>query len=138
MSETFQFKTKALRPGTYVLVLRVRDAAGNGDSRTVSAIPGLRLVSPAVVRVEGPPLLRWTPVRGARYYNLQLSRGSRKILSVWPSRPRYQLKRRWNYGGKVRRLVPGRYRWRVWPGYGPRSKGDYGKQIGPRTFRLVG
>jgi hypothetical protein len=121
----------------YAYEVRVRDAAGNGDSRTVSAIPGLRLVSPAVVRAGRPPLLRWTPVHGARYYNLQLSRGGRKILSVWPSRPRYQLKRRWNYGGKVRRLVPGRYRWRVWPGYGPRSKGDYGKQIGARTFRLV-
>jgi hypothetical protein len=82
-------------------------------------------------------LLRWTPVRGARYYNLQVFRGGRKILSVWPSRPRYKLTSRWSYGGKIRRLVPGRYRWRVWPGYGPRSKGDYGKQIGPRTFTLV-
>ncbi|HYT91532.1 MAG TPA: hypothetical protein VEL76_22655, partial [Gemmataceae bacterium] len=28
-TEQFRFKTEALRPGTYVLVLRVRDAAGN-------------------------------------------------------------------------------------------------------------
>ena len=28
-SETFRFKTESLRPGTYVLMLRVRDAAGN-------------------------------------------------------------------------------------------------------------
>ncbi len=28
-SETFKFKTEALKPGTYVLVLRVKDAAGN-------------------------------------------------------------------------------------------------------------
>lgn len=28
-SETFRFKTEGLRPGTYVVVLRVRDAAGN-------------------------------------------------------------------------------------------------------------
>jgi hypothetical protein len=28
-SETFKFKTEALKPGTYVLVLKVRDAAGN-------------------------------------------------------------------------------------------------------------
>ena len=27
--ETFRFKTEALKPGTYVVVLRVRDAAGN-------------------------------------------------------------------------------------------------------------
>src|SRR5262249_16388841 len=28
-SETFKFKTESLKPGTYVLVLRVKDAAGN-------------------------------------------------------------------------------------------------------------
>jgi hypothetical protein len=31
-TEEFRFKTEALRPGTYVLVLRVRDAAGNVGS----------------------------------------------------------------------------------------------------------
>jgi hypothetical protein len=134
-----RFLDRAVRNGVrYVYELRIGDAAGNRGNRTVSAVPGYRLISPAVVGSKRPPLLRWTPVRGARYYNLQLVRGGRKILSVWPSRPRYQLKRRWTYGGKDRRLVPGRYRWRVWPGFGPRSKGDYGKQIGPRTFRLVG
>jgi hypothetical protein len=129
--------TKVRNGIRYVYELRIGDVAGNGESRTVSAVPGFRLVSPAVMKVRRPPLLRWTPVNGARYYNLQLSRGGRKILSVWPSRARYQLKKRWRYGGKGRRLVPGRYRWRVWPGFGPRSKGDYGKQIGPRTFTLV-
>lgn len=34
-SETFRFRTEALRPGTYVLVLRVRDAAGNVGSGDV-------------------------------------------------------------------------------------------------------
>jgi hypothetical protein len=34
-SEQFRFKTEALRPGTYVLVLRVRDAAGNVGSGDV-------------------------------------------------------------------------------------------------------
>jgi hypothetical protein len=133
-----QFVDTAVRNGVrYIYELRVGDAAGNGRSGTVSAVPGYRLLSPAVVRTKRPPLLRWTPVRGARYYNLQLSRGGRKILSVWPSRARYQLKRRWSYAGKRRRLVPGQYQWRVWPGFGPRAKGDYGKQIGPRTFTLV-
>jgi hypothetical protein len=31
-SETFQFQTEGLKPGTYVVVLRVRDAAGNTGS----------------------------------------------------------------------------------------------------------
>jgi hypothetical protein len=89
------------------------------------------------VRPGLPPLLRWTPVRGARYYNLQLWRRGTQILSVWPARPRYQLKRRWRYGGRSWRLEPGRYRWFVWPGFGPRSKADYGRRIGPGRFRVA-
>ncbi|HKB38076.1 MAG TPA: hypothetical protein VKD72_16635 [Gemmataceae bacterium] len=34
-TETFKFKTEALKPGTYVVVLRVRDAAGNTGSGDV-------------------------------------------------------------------------------------------------------
>jgi hypothetical protein len=34
-TEKFRFKTEALKPGTYVLVLRVRDAAGNTGSGDV-------------------------------------------------------------------------------------------------------
>ncbi|MCC6421066.1 MAG: hypothetical protein IT429_22745 [Gemmataceae bacterium] len=38
-TETFRFRTEALRPGTYVLVLRVRDAAGNiGSGDVVFAV----------------------------------------------------------------------------------------------------
>jgi hypothetical protein len=81
--------------------------------------------------------LRWTRVRRARYYNVQLYRGARKVLSAWPARPRYQIKRRWSYAGKRHRLTPGRYVWYVWPGYGPRSKAKYGDLLGRRPFRLV-
>jgi hypothetical protein len=146
----------------YAYEVRVRDAAGNAGSDTVSAVPtgssagggggggggagpgsptggrgGRRLLAPsngAVVRLGHPPLLRWTPVRGAEYYNVQLFRNGRKILTVWPARSQYQLKRRWTYRGEVRRLVPGKYRWLVWPGFGRRSKADYGRRIGPGTF----
>jgi len=39
-NESFRFKTAALRPGAYVLVLRVTDAAGNvGSSDAVFAVP---------------------------------------------------------------------------------------------------
>ena len=34
-TKTFRFKTEGLKPGTYVLVLRVRDAAGNIGSGDV-------------------------------------------------------------------------------------------------------
>ena len=65
---------------------------------------------------------------------MQLFRDGRKWLTAWPVQPSYQLKMRWTFAGKSRRLTPGRYRWMVWPGYGPRSKADYGKAIGRSTF----
>jgi hypothetical protein len=43
----------------------------------------------AIVRPRRPPRLEWTPVRGARYNNLQLWRNGRKILSTWPAQARY-------------------------------------------------
>jgi hypothetical protein len=100
-----------------------------------------RLLSPAAhatVRTRRPPLLRWTPVRRARYYNVQLFRGDRKVLSVWPVRPRYQIKKRWSRLGTPQRLRRGRYRWYVWPGFGARPKARYGDGIGPRTFTVRG
>jgi hypothetical protein len=43
---------------------------------------------------------------------------------------------RWRFRGKRQRLAPGRYHWIVWPGFGPRSKTNYGKQIGRSTFQV--
>jgi hypothetical protein len=128
----------------YAYQVRVADAAGNASTDTISAVAkavrrGRRLLSPpprSVVTARHPPLLQWTPVRRARYYNVQLFREGRKILSVWPTRARYQLARRWTYGGQRRVLSPGKYRWLVWPGFGPRSKADYGRRIGPGTFEV--
>ena len=101
----------------YSYLVRVRDAAGNASTGTVSAVPtaaatpagieapgqpgspragrrGRRLIAPAgAALTAGEPVrLRWTPVRRARYYNVQLYRAGRKILSAWPTKPRYRLK----------------------------------------------
>jgi hypothetical protein len=123
----------------YVYEVSVTDAAGNGQDDTVAVVPRPHLVSPAALKVfkpAKPPLLRWTPIRRASYYNVQLFRNGRKILSAWPTEASYRLKKRWRYLGQRRRLVPGRYRWVVWPGYGPRSKSDYGTRLGPKSFRV--
>jgi hypothetical protein len=99
------------------------------------------LLSPAAhaaVRTRRPPLLRWMPVRGARYYNVQLFRGARKVLSAWPKRPRYQIKSHWTQLGTRQRLRRGRYRWYVWPGFGARPKARYGDLIGGRAFTVTG
>jgi hypothetical protein len=123
----------------YVYEVRVWDAAGNATDETVAAVPRPHLVSPARLRAlkrGKPPVLKWTPVRRATYYNVQLFRDGKKVLSAWPEKARYQLNKRWTYGGKRRRLVPGKYRWLVFPGYGPRSKSNYGERLGPTAFRI--
>jgi hypothetical protein len=83
------------------------------------------------------PLLRWTAVRGASYYNFQLHSGGKKILSIWPTHPSVQLKTSWRFHGRRYRLRPGRYRWYVWPGFGPRAAARYGPAIGPHTLVIT-
>jgi hypothetical protein len=131
---------RGLRNGhRYVYVVRATDAAGNTAKKTLAVVPGPRLFGPAKgARLDGPPRLRWTSVRGADYYNVQLFRGRRKILSLWPEKPHLQLRSKWRYAGHKRRLKPGkRYRWFVWPGEGRRSSSDYGRLIGARTFVIT-
>lgn len=122
------------RPYTYVVT--ATDAAGNTASRTLTAVPGPRLLGPAPgVHLADPPTLRWTAVRGAGYYNVQIFRGNRKVMSVWPERPRLKLHRSWSFAGHHERLRAGRaYRWFVWPGIGARARADYGPLVGSRTF----
>ena len=103
--------------------------------RTVMVTPGPRLLSPADgARVTAPPVLTWTPIRDASYYNVQLYRGGVKVLSAWPAGATLHLTRSWRFAGHRYRLKPGRYQWYVWPGYGPRSAANYGPVLGSATF----
>ena len=121
----------------YRYVVTLADQAGNAARRELIAVPGPRLLAPAKrALLAAPPMLRWTPVRGARYYNVQLFRDGRKILSAWPKKPQLRLRDRWRFRGRRHRLVDGRYKWYVWPGEGPRSAHRYGERIGARSFVL--
>ena len=118
----------------YRYTVTATDQAGNVAVRTVVVDPGPRLLSPASgARVSGPPLLRWTAVPRATYYNVQIFRGG-KVLSAWPKRERLQLARSWQFGGRRYRLRPGRYQWYVWPGFGRRSVARYGHLVGSGAF----
>jgi hypothetical protein len=118
----------------YTYTLTAKDRAGNVAKRSFSVTPGPRLLAPAAnARVSGAPLLRWTRVKGATYYNVQLYRG-RKLLSVWPVHSSLQLSRVWQYAGNTYRLTPGRYSWYVWPGLGRFAASRYGPLVGHSTF----
>jgi hypothetical protein len=122
----------------YTYDVKATDQAGNTATRRFTVVPGPRLLAPGpAALLPAAPTLRWTRVRGADYYNVQLFRGRHKVLSAWPSTPRLKLGRTWRYGGERHRLARGRrYRWYVWPGHGPRAISDYGPLVGTRTFAL--
>ena len=114
------------------------DTAGNASGAVAVRVrPLLALVSPRRgALVTRPPLLDWRTTRGATYYNVQLFRGDRKILSRWPTRSRLQLASRWRFQGRIYRLTPGRYTWYVWPGFGRRAERQYGALIGASFFTV--
>jgi hypothetical protein len=112
------------------------DEAGNTARKTRVIIAAGRLFNPAPgAHVPSAPLLRWTPVKGATYYNVQLMRRG-TILSVWPASNHLQLRRSWVFGGKHYRLHNGTYRWYVWPGFGSLSANKYGRLLGVSFFRF--
>jgi hypothetical protein len=113
------------------------DAAGNrSDGVAATATPHtIYLVSPGDgTRVTAPPTLLWVPMSKATYYNVQLFRGSTKVLSAWPSRNQFRVSKRWRYRGRGYRLQAGTYRWYVWPGLGPRRAAKYGPVLGQSSF----
>jgi large repetitive protein len=136
---------RALARGRHSFAVRAVDSAGNVDAtpslwqwtrtaatRRVASSP--LFAPPPQAQVTRPPLLRWRAVRRATYYNVQLYRAGRKVLTTWPTRARLQLRPRWRFEGRVQSLRPGLYRWYVWPGYGRASARRYGPPLGTSTF----
>jgi hypothetical protein len=128
-----------LRPGrTYHYRLSAADEAANEATRQLDFVArGALLVPGPGERVTKAPLLVWSAVKGARYYNVVLTRG-RRVYSAWPVRARLQLPRSWKYHGRRYKLHPGTYRWYVWPGKGKLSAGRYGKLLGASSFVVSG
>jgi hypothetical protein len=130
------FEDTRVRDGKrYEYTLTARDQAGNVTVRRVFGTPGWQLLAPAAdAHLSTPQLLRWTAVRGASYYNVQLYSRGDKVLSAWPTHASLHLTSAWRFAGRHYRLEPGRYRWYVWPGFGRRAAPRYGRLIGAATF----
>jgi hypothetical protein len=126
---------------TYTYAVTTQDLARNrstGLTRTVRTPAASPLFAPAAgAQLTAPPVLRWRPVARASYYNVQLWRNGRKVLSAWPARTQFRVPAGWRFGGASYRLTPGRYRWYVWPGFGARSAARYGRLLGQATFVIV-
>ncbi|WP_217924538.1 hypothetical protein [Miltoncostaea oceani] len=76
------------------------------------------------------PTLRWRATRGAGHYNVQVFRGTRRVLNAWPTGNRLRVPEGVLRQGRT-------YVWVVWPGVGPRSARRYGPPIGRSTFELT-
>ena len=139
----------------YRYTVTAYDEAGNGAAKVLLAHPKSvkttaaprpttpkrtvpALTAPAAdAKLSLPPLLKWTAVPNATYYNVQLFRNGQKILTAWPRDTKFRVPTSWKFGGRSYVLSPGRYRWYVWPGFGSPSAYDYGKLVGTRSFVVV-
>jgi hypothetical protein len=134
-----------LRVGTTRVRCTAADRAGNvaSESFTVRVVL-LRttragaLVSPAPgARLTAPPVLRWRAVPRARFYNVQIYRAGRKILTAWPETSRFSMRLRWRHGGRTIRLTPGVYTWYVWPAFRTNGRSAFGSLLGQSSFRIT-
>jgi hypothetical protein len=117
--------------------IRTFDQAGNPSSASKVLGRASRILSPHYgTEVGSPPLVDWTSVTRATYFNMQLWRSGRKILSVWPDKSSYHLRADWRFGGRHYALRQGTYRVYVWPGFGARSAADYGGLLGWTSFTV--
>jgi HYR domain-containing protein len=135
----------------YRYVLTSFDEAGNASKGVaITATPkrALLVAPPDGAKVKAPPKLVWVASGGtlyaavhvasaATYYNVQLFRGSVKILSAWPKKNALVLHKKWKYRGRRYRLAKGTYRWYVWPGIGAKADARYGPLLGSSSFKMV-
>jgi hypothetical protein len=113
------------------LALFAYDRSGNvsrparKDVSLAALIP-LRPVTGSVV--QSAPLLTWKAVPGVAYYNVQLFRNGRRVITEWPTHASLRLD-----AGK---LEGGTYTWFVWPALkgGSRASATFGDLIGRATF----
>jgi hypothetical protein len=125
----------------FTYTITARDAAGNATTAMAAATTPTAAAAAAALaqskakgkRKATTRTLRWKRRAGAKYYNVQLFRNGRKVLSAWPTANHYTVKARWRYRGRTHRLTSGRYRWYVWPGYGPRAAHRYGRLLAKGT-----
>jgi hypothetical protein len=133
------YANNRFKNGLYYRYLVVSyDHTGNASRGSTSLVPpSILLQSPRDGRtLRSPPVLRWSAVRKATFYNVQVYDRGKKVLSAWPAKPRRALVRRWVYRGRHFRLRKGTYLWYVWPGFGPKAKSRYGQLLGQGTFKV--
>jgi hypothetical protein len=134
---TSKFHDAGLKIGvTYRYTLTAQDQAGNEATAHVTATVRALYAPAQGGLAKAGDRLAWVPTKGADYYNVQLFRNGKKVLSAWPITSSFHLPGSWTFAGKKVALRRGTYRWYVWPGHGARAKAKYGALVGGSTFRV--
>jgi hypothetical protein len=110
------------------------DAVGNASAPAsvhVTIAAASKFGPAPSAKVRGKVKLSWPVAKGAKYYNVQLYAGKKRILVSWPNGRALQVPR-----AKLKRGT--KYTWYVWPGLGAKAKAHYGKLIGKNTFTFAG
>jgi hypothetical protein len=104
---------------------RTGSASGSVSPGSAAAKAGRRHKQPAQssrgrARKPAPPAAQprrfaWAPIAGSSGYRVELYRGSERIFAGGTTRAQIVIPGTWKSGGRVHRLVPGEYRWYVWP-----------------------
>jgi hypothetical protein len=136
--DSTSFRDGTVRNDTrYVYALRSVDRARNSSPPAKLEARASRILKPAFDSLhDSRPLIDWTYVRNAGYFNLQLWRDGRKILSVWPVRSADRLPANWRFNGRRYSLRSDRYRVYVWPSFGSKPHDYYGPLLGWTEFRM--
>ena len=79
------------------------DEAANRAEQKLSLVATGALLSPTPglpITVKSPPTLVWAPVEGRVLLQHPTDSRGRKVLSAWPERPSFRLRRTWLYKGR--------------------------------------
>jgi hypothetical protein len=90
-------------------------AGGRLDVPGAARQPGVEAAAAGVEARTPPKVLIWPQVAGAAAYRVELFRGGVRIYGGTTRETRLELPFSWRYEGLRRELVPGAYRWIVYP-----------------------
>lgn len=113
------------------------DQARNASAGSEANGRPSKIYSPVFGAIRrSPPLIDWTRVRNATYYNVQVWRNGQKVLSRWPLRSSTRLRSRWAFAGRTFSFTSGHYVVYAWPGFGRKASARYGGLLGWTAFEV--
>ena len=100
---------------TVLCLLLIDSRAQVDDPLVVSESPIVTSQVPRSLDGPRPRRFAWAPVAGAERYAFELFKGANLVYKAQSAGAQLAVPARWRSGGQLRSLVPGQYRWYVWP-----------------------